>query len=102
VLELCLERPDWCVRVSEGSPVVAGQLAWAARREMVVTLGDAVMRRTPLGAMEFPGAAAIERAAMVVGSEQGWSEDRTKAEIAALCRGYETDQGTGTLNASKT
>jgi glycerol-3-phosphate dehydrogenase len=100
VLELALQREEWCRPVTAQSPVIVGQLVWAARREMVVTLGDAVMRRTPLGAMEFPGDAAVEWAAAIVGGELGWSDERRRAEIQAIGRGYYADQGT--LNASQT
>jgi glycerol-3-phosphate dehydrogenase len=54
----------------------------AVRDEMVVTLGDAVLRRTPLGALGFPGDAALASAAAVVGAELGWSAERTQQEIA--------------------
>jgi glycerol-3-phosphate dehydrogenase len=54
----------------------------AVRDEMVVTLGDAVLRRTPLGALGFPGDAALASAADVVGAELGWSAVRVQQEIA--------------------
>jgi glycerol-3-phosphate dehydrogenase len=54
----------------------------AVRDEMVVTLGDAVLRRTPLGALGFPGDAALASAAAVVAAELGWSPERTQQEIA--------------------
>jgi len=100
VLTLSEPRPEWSLRVDESSPVVAGQLVWAARHEMVVTLQDVVMRRTPLGAMGFPGDAAVERAAAIVAGELGWSEKRRQVEIRALSREY--GAGQGTLKASKT
>jgi glycerol-3-phosphate dehydrogenase len=53
----------------------------AVRNEMVVTLADAVVRRTPLGAAGFPGDAALSEAAAIVGAELGWSPERTQQEI---------------------
>jgi glycerol-3-phosphate dehydrogenase len=53
----------------------------AVRDEMAVTLADAVLRRTPLGALGFPGDAALASAAVVVGAELGWSPERTQQEI---------------------
>ena len=53
----------------------------AVRSEMVVTLADAVLRRTPLGALGFPGDAALASAAAVVGAELAWSPERTRQEI---------------------
>jgi glycerol-3-phosphate dehydrogenase len=59
-------------------------LVHAARHEMVVTLADAVMRRTPLGALGLPDDQSLHHAAAVVGAELGWSDERQRAEIAAL------------------
>ncbi len=53
----------------------------AVHDEMVVTLADAVLRRTPLGALGFPGDEALASAAAIVGAELGWSPERTEQEI---------------------
>jgi glycerol-3-phosphate dehydrogenase len=63
---------------------------------MAVTLADAVLRRTPLGTVGDPGAAALERAAAIVGAELKWPEDRRRREIADVQRFY------GTVNALNT
>jgi glycerol-3-phosphate dehydrogenase len=55
---------------------------------MAVTLADAVLRRTPLGALGDPGDAALERAAAIVGAELKWSDDRRRSEIEAVRRFY--------------
>jgi glycerol-3-phosphate dehydrogenase len=57
---------------------------------MATTLADAVIRRTPLGALGYPGDEAVQRAAQIVGRELGWSEDRQRAEIDAVKRFYQT------------
>jgi glycerol-3-phosphate dehydrogenase len=59
-------------------------IAQAARSEMVVTLADAVMRRTPLGSLGVPDEATLAHAAAIVGRELGWNEERQRAEIAAV------------------
>jgi glycerol-3-phosphate dehydrogenase len=59
-------------------------LRHAARSEMVVTLADAVMRRTTLGALGCPDTDTIVHAARIVGEQLGWSIDRQQTEIAAL------------------
>ena len=74
----------WCSRVAQDSPVIGAELVWAVRKEMAVTLKDAVVRRTPLGALGYPGAAAAARAASIVGAELGWSAERQREEIAGL------------------
>jgi glycerol-3-phosphate dehydrogenase len=88
VLDLADGHPDWRVRIAKDSPVIGAELVWAARREMAVSLCDAVVRRTPLGALGYPGDAAAERAAQLLAGELGWSEARSREEIAALQRFY--------------
>jgi glycerol-3-phosphate dehydrogenase len=74
--------------VAADSPVIGAQLAWAMRHEMALTLADAVIRRTPLGAMGYPGDPAAERAAGIVGSAMGWSPERKRKEIEMLRQFY--------------
>jgi glycerol-3-phosphate dehydrogenase len=64
-------------------------LAEVARNEMVVTLADAVIRRTPLGALGCPDEPTLARAAAVVAAALGWDDRRTAAEMAAVRRFYE-------------
>ena len=70
-------------------------LAQAARDEMVMTLEDAVVRRTPLGALGHPGQNILDHAAAIVGDTLGWDGPRRRAEVDAVERFY------GTLNAWK-
>lgn len=88
VLALANDRPDLCRQVGESSPVIGAELVWAVHHEMAVTLADAVVRRTPLGALGYPGDQAAERAADVVGVELGWAAERKRAEVEALRRFY--------------
>jgi glycerol-3-phosphate dehydrogenase len=55
---------------------------------MAETLCDGVIRRTPLGALGYPGDPAAAQAAAIMGTERGWSEERQRQEIAALRRFY--------------
>ena len=96
VANLAAERSEWSARVSDGSPVIGAELVWAVRHEMALTLEDAVVRRTPLGALGYPGDAAVAAAASIVGQASGWSDEQRGAEVDALRRFY------GTLNAWKT
>jgi glycerol-3-phosphate dehydrogenase len=89
VLELSATRPDWRSRLADDSPVIGVELVWAVRKEMAATLSDAVIRRTPLGALGYPGDAAVERASAIVGAELNWSDEKRRAEIAAVRRFYE-------------
>jgi glycerol-3-phosphate dehydrogenase len=64
------------------------ELVDVVRDEMVVTLADAVIRRTPMGALGCPDEAELTRAATTVGAELGWSPDRMQQEIGAVRRFY--------------
>jgi glycerol-3-phosphate dehydrogenase len=96
VLELAVDKPEWRTRIAHDSPVIGAQLVHAVRHEMAITLADAVLRRTPLGALGDPGPEALARAAAIVGHELRWSDERQQQEIAAVGSFY------GTLNALKT
>jgi glycerol-3-phosphate dehydrogenase len=63
-------------------------LQHAARHEMVVTLADAVMRRTTIGATGCPDAQTLSHAAEIVGTELAWPADRQRDEIEAVRRVY--------------
>lgn len=76
-------------------PVREGETVRAVRNEMARTLGDVVIRRTPLGSLGYPGDAEIERVATVVAEELGWSEERKRREVEDLRRFY------GSVNALK-
>jgi glycerol-3-phosphate dehydrogenase len=84
------------VRIARDSPVIGAELVWAVRHEMAVTLADAVIRRTPLGALGYAGDTATTLAAAIVGAELGWTAERQRVEIAAVREFY------GTVNALKT
>jgi glycerol-3-phosphate dehydrogenase len=84
VLELAGGRAEWHSPIAEDSPVIGAELVWAVRHEMALTLNDAVIRRTPLGALGFPGDAVAHCAAEIVGTELGWSDERRRKELDAL------------------
>jgi glycerol-3-phosphate dehydrogenase len=88
VLEAAGRRPEWRSRVSAESPVIGAELALAAREEMALTLVDAAVRRTSLGALGYPGDEAASRAAAIVGAERGWSAERRNEEIHRLQEFY--------------
>ena len=78
--------PPICVAASQlENPI---DLVEAVRDEMVVTLADAVIRRTPMGALGCPDDGELTRAATIVGAELGWSPERVQQEIADVRRFY--------------
>jgi glycerol-3-phosphate dehydrogenase len=88
VLEDSTGRSERLACVSEQSPVIAAELVYAVRHEMAHTLADAVLRRTPLGALGYPGDEAASRAADLVGDELHWTPEKKRLEIEALRRFY--------------
>ncbi len=64
--------------------MIGAELVLAARKEMAPTLADIVVRRTPLGALGYPGDDALARAAAIVGTELRWSDARRREEIASV------------------
>jgi glycerol-3-phosphate dehydrogenase len=86
VMDIAANRADWRKRIARDSPVIGAELILAARKEMAPTLADIVIRRTPLGALGYPGDDALARAAAMVGAELGWTEDRRLEEIDAVQR----------------
>jgi glycerol-3-phosphate dehydrogenase len=96
IVEGAAERPELRKRVARGLPVIGAQLLHAARHEMAVTLADAMIRRTPVGALGYPGDEAVARAADIVAAELQWPDERKRAEVAAVRSFY------GALNALNT
>lgn len=72
------------------SAVTGAEVLYAAREEAVVTLEDAVCRRTELGSAGYPGRDALRRAAELVAGELGWSRARMEQEVDAVTCGYPT------------
>jgi len=89
VMEIAATRADWRTRLAPDSPVIGAELVLAARKEMAPKLADAVIRRTPLGALGHPGDPALNRAAAIVGGELGWSAERKLQEIATVTEFYQ-------------
>lgn len=84
VIASACQRSGWCRRLADHSPVIEAEIEWAVREEMALTLIDAVVRRTPLGALGHPGRMAAERAAAVMGAALRWTPEQTRSELAAL------------------
>jgi glycerol-3-phosphate dehydrogenase len=88
-----LGRPGAPCRTAEAAlplsaAVCDSDLQRAVHDEMAVTLEDAVVRRTALGAVGYPGDESARRAAVVVGAALGWDEERQNREIDSLRRFY--------------
>ena len=84
VLQIARDEAGLSRPLGEQCEVIGAEILYAARHEMALKLGDAVIRRTEAGAAGNPGADALERAAAIMSREHGWDATRTRAEIDAV------------------
>lgn len=82
VLQMARDVPALALPLGRNCDVLGAEILYAARREMAVKLGDAVIRRTEAGAAGHPGADALERAAAIMAGAHSWDERRTRNELA--------------------
>jgi glycerol-3-phosphate dehydrogenase len=84
VLRLAKAEPGLAAPVVAGYPAIRAELVHALRREMALTLGDLLIRRTHLF-YEVVGHAAAEApmVADIAARELGWDADRKQAELTA-------------------
>jgi glycerol-3-phosphate dehydrogenase len=83
MIEACTEDGD-LDRLSADTPILCGEIRYAARQAAAVRLADIVFRRTPLASAGHPGEEALTRAADLAAHELGWSADRRAEELAQV------------------
>ncbi len=66
VLQMARDVPALGRPLGRDCDVIGAEILYAARREMAVKLGDALIRRTEAGAAGHPGSDAIERAGAIM------------------------------------
>ena len=81
VLQIVRDVPVLALPLGSACEVIGAEILHAARAEMALKLGDAVIRRTEAGAAGHPGADALERAALIMSRAHGWDAARMKHEI---------------------
>lgn len=77
-------------RVCPEQPTIAAEVVHAAREEAAVTLGDVLLRRTPLGLSPGQGLGPAPRVAAILGRELEWSAEREADEVERYRRTIET------------
>jgi glycerol-3-phosphate dehydrogenase len=82
VLQMTRDVPALGRPLGRQCGVLGAEILYAARNEMAVKLGDALIRRTEAGAAGHPGADAVERAAAVMARAHDWDDGRTRSEVA--------------------
>jgi glycerol-3-phosphate dehydrogenase len=83
VLEAIDDR-DLATPLGAACAVTVGEVVYAARHEMAITLADALIRRTEAGSAGHPGADAVMRAAEVLAREHQWNRTRVADEITRV------------------
>lgn len=84
VLQMARDVPALARPLGRTCDVLGAEILYAARREMALKLGDAVIRRTEAGAAGHPGTDALERAAAIMARAHGWDEWRLRNEVAEV------------------
>lgn len=84
VLQIARDIPALGRPLGRDCQVLGAEILHAARHEMAMKLGDAVIRRTEAGAAGHPGVDALERAAAILARAHGWDEWRTRNEVAEV------------------
>jgi len=69
-------------RLSTETPVLGGEVTYAAVHGQAARLSDAILRRTALGSAGHPGQAALQRASVLFAEARGWAADKTARELA--------------------
>ncbi|MFM8535465.1 MAG: FAD-dependent oxidoreductase [Acidimicrobiia bacterium] len=84
VLQMARDVPALARPLGRDCDVIGAEILYAARRDMALNLGDAVIRRTEAGAAGHPGSDALERAAAIMARAHEWDEWRMRNEIAEV------------------
>jgi glycerol-3-phosphate dehydrogenase len=89
VLAIAAERGELAQPVADGPADLLAEVVFAARREQVRSVGDALLRRTRVGLLAArevadPSGTAARRVARALAPELGWDERRIEAEARAF------------------
>jgi glycerol-3-phosphate dehydrogenase len=92
IMAFCAQRRD-DRPLGIGTELTAAEIAFLARTEYVVRLGDLILRRTTLAITGSIDTELIDAIATVTGAELGWDEARRVAEIGELVSELEDYHG---------
>ena len=84
IVQIVRDTPSLGRPIGASCEVLGAEILYAAREEMALQLGDALIRRTEAGAAGHPGDDAVERAAAIMADAHGWSDERTRCEVAEV------------------
>ena len=84
VLQMARDVPALGRPLGRDCSVLGAEILYAARTEIALKLGDALIRRTEAGAAGHPGSDAVERAAAIMARAHEWDEWRMRNEIGEV------------------
>ncbi len=84
ILQVARDEPGLSRPLGKDCEILGAEILYAARQEMAMKLGDALIRRTEAGAAGHPGTDAIEKAADIMAAAHGWDEWRTRNEVGEV------------------
>jgi glycerol-3-phosphate dehydrogenase len=74
VIDAGKKDADWAARIDATSPAIRAQLSYGSAQEMAQTADDLLLRRTEIGALGTPSAAARTMAVEVLAAQGGGSQ----------------------------
>lgn len=74
-------HPDLSDTICPNQPDIKAQLLYCVEREMAVSVGDVLLRRTLIGLTRCRGLDCVQTVATTLARHLGWSEARIQAEI---------------------
>lgn len=83
VVAMAEANPELREVISPLTGAIAATVAFAFAEEHARTLTDVIMRRSMLGYNADAGFDALDAAARIAQATQGWSDERTRAEVTA-------------------
>jgi glycerol-3-phosphate dehydrogenase len=87
--EWVMAEPALGAKIPGSSEVIRAEVVYAVREECALHLEDVILRRTDIGTLGHPGAAATNACADILAAELGWDAATRQREIAAVEKRYE-------------
>lgn len=84
LMTLATQNPRMLTPLGSNQKTLRGEVLYAVKAEMAVTLADVVFRRTGLGTKGYPGRETLENCAAIIAAELGWDKERIQTEIQAV------------------
>ncbi|MCP3977733.1 MAG: glycerol-3-phosphate dehydrogenase/oxidase [bacterium] len=84
LFDILQQRRELAAPIVQGFPFCLAEVVYAVRHEMARSLEDVLRRRIPVALVCRPEAGDVQRVALLVAAELGWSNERRRAEVASI------------------